>query len=98
MYAREDAVSYIPLSPESDNNRRPFREVLLLPFTPVNESSVVLGEVNQRIGLGKIWDDGFRMCLGITHHIGHTGLRPATVNRGVARLASHQAHVHSRLR
>ena len=62
------------------NSRRPLLPVALLPFAAVDEVDVVLGEGDERIGLGEIRDDRLRVLARIAHHVGHSRLLPARVD------------------
>src|SRR5689334_12066757 len=82
-----DAVHDVPLRPQRIIIVALLTKISLLPLTAVNERYIVLLELQQRIGLAEIGDDGVRMLLRIADDIGHARLLPAFINRGVTRLA-----------
>ena len=83
----------VPLRGEYEIVVADLLEVALLPSAAVGEGDVVLGEGEQRIGLGEIRNDRVRMLARIAHHVGHARLLPALIDVGVAVLACRRADV-----
>ena len=74
----------VPLGSEREVIVAHFFEEPLFPFAAVDEGDVVFGEVDDRVGLREIGDDGVRVLPGIADHIRHTRFRPARVDLGMA--------------
>src|SRR5215831_18493425 len=84
-------VRYVPLRGLRKIIVADLGEITLLPAATVDESDVVFGKADERIGLRQIRDDGVRMLARIAHHIRHPRLAPAGVDILVAFLASRRA-------
>src|SRR5579863_3238202 len=82
-----DLVRDVPLRAERKIIVADFGEIALLPKAAVYQRDVFFFELDQRVGLGEIRDDGFRVFFGIAHYVRHGSLLPARINGGVAGLA-----------
>ena len=58
-------------------------EITLLPLAAVNEGNIVFREFHQRVRLGKVWQDGVRVKLGVTNDIRHPRFAPAFIDGGM---------------
>ena len=82
-----DLMRDVPLRAQRKIIVADFREVALLPDAAVDQRDVFFLELDQRVGLGEVGQDGFGMLLGIAHHVRHGGFLPARVDGGVAGFA-----------
>jgi hypothetical protein len=68
-------------------------EVSLLPPIAVDERDILSLAGDQRIGFGKIRQNGVREFARIANHVGHRRLSPALLNRRMAGFAHHRSRV-----
>ena len=88
-------VRDVPLRRQREIIVADLREVALLPAAAVDEGDVVLGEGDERIGLGEIGNDRVGMLARIAHHVRHARFAPARVDLLVAFLARGRADIRS---
>src|SRR6185437_14323889 len=74
----------VPLGGEDVVVVADFGEVALLVTAAVDEGDLVEGEGDERVGFGEIAEDGVGVLPGRADDVGHAGLLPAVVLRGVA--------------
>ncbi len=91
-----DLMRDVPLRAEREIIVADFGEVALLPDAAVDQRDVFLLELDQRVGLGQVGQDGFGMLFGIAHDVRHRGLLPARVDSGVAGFAGGGSDVSGR--
>jgi hypothetical protein len=90
---RPDLVRDVPLHGKRKIVVADFLEIALFPFASVDEGDIVRRKWKDRIGFGKVRNDGVGVFPRVAHHVGHAGLAPSLVEAGVTRLACRGAGV-----
>jgi len=82
-----DFFLHVPLRGQDEVVVADLCEVALLPAAAVDEGNLLEIEGAQRIGVGEVAEDCVGMDGWVAYDVGHAGLLPSGVQRGVAALA-----------
>ena|SRR5437867_7621437 len=84
---RPDLLRDVPLHGKREIIVADFLEIALLPLASVDEGDIARREWKDRIGLGKVWNDGVGVFPRIAYDVCHAGLAPPLIEAGMTRLA-----------